>query len=307
MHGAGVSQAAGGPAGSVEIGPDGSFAALVPARRALSWQLTDGNGAGVVRERNWISFQAGEIRVCANCHGVNTLSQTHEPAPTNEPEALHDLLAQWKQQIGATPGAATATPVPTRTATPNPVATPTSPIGVTPTGTATPGPGVTPTPTVDPGDEACRSGIAIEKARLRTSASSRSIRVSGRATVPQPWVGVAPDTNGVRIAIDGVLDVTVPGGAGWTVGSKGKRWRFDDPAGVLAGIRRVEVADRSAQKPGRLTFEVRILGAPLLPVAGPIDLSIRLGTDDECASVHWNGSGGGRPRCQGEARRLRCS
>lgn len=96
MHGTGVSQSPGAPAGGVAIAPDGSIAAIVPARRALTWQLTAPDGSGVVRERNWISFQAGEIRVCANCHGVNTESQTGHGPPQSEPEALRLLLAAWK-------------------------------------------------------------------------------------------------------------------------------------------------------------------------------------------------------------------
>lgn len=88
----------GGPAGSVKIAPDGSTAAFVPARRALSWQTTDRAGEAVVRERNWITFQAGEMRVCASCHGVNTRDQAERPAPANPPEALRALLAWWKAQ-----------------------------------------------------------------------------------------------------------------------------------------------------------------------------------------------------------------
>jgi hypothetical protein len=128
----------------------------------LSWQLTDGNGSGVVRERNWLSFQAGEIRVCANCHGVNKLSQTGAPAPTNEPEALHDLLAQWKAQVGSGPSTATptSTPIvvatPTRTPTASPTRTPTatrtatSTATRTPTGTATRSSTATASPTRTP-------------------------------------------------------------------------------------------------------------------------------------------------------------
>lgn len=88
----------GGPAGSVRIAPDGSTAAFVPARRALSWQTTDPAGDAVVRERNWITFQAGEMRVCASCHGVNTRDQAERLAPVNQPEALRALLAWWKVQ-----------------------------------------------------------------------------------------------------------------------------------------------------------------------------------------------------------------
>jgi hypothetical protein len=88
----------GGPPGSVRIAPDGSTAAFVPARRALSWQTTDPAGEPVVRERNWVSFQAGEMRVCASCHGVNTRDQAGRLPPVNKPEALRALLAWWKAQ-----------------------------------------------------------------------------------------------------------------------------------------------------------------------------------------------------------------
>jgi hypothetical protein len=86
----------GGPPGSVRIARDGSTAALVPAGRALTWQTTDPQGTAVVRERNWISFQAGEMRVCASCHGVNQRDQAGRFAPMNQPEALRDLLKWWK-------------------------------------------------------------------------------------------------------------------------------------------------------------------------------------------------------------------
>jgi hypothetical protein len=101
MHGPLVSSDAGAPTGGVTIAADGSIAAIVPARRALTWQLTDDEGAGIVRERNWISFQAGEIRVCANCHGVNTLSHTGDTEPENEPEALRALLEAWVEGGGS--------------------------------------------------------------------------------------------------------------------------------------------------------------------------------------------------------------
>ena len=84
------------PAGSVKLGDDGSMAAFVPARRALTWQLTDTNGMPVVRERFWLTFQPGEIRTCTSCHGVNTRDQANHPAPTNKPEALRALLQGWK-------------------------------------------------------------------------------------------------------------------------------------------------------------------------------------------------------------------
>lgn len=84
------------PAGSVKLGSDGSSAAFVPAQRAMSWQLTDPNGEPVVVERNWVTFQPGEIRTCAGCHGANTVGHGNLPSPTNKPEALRILLQYWK-------------------------------------------------------------------------------------------------------------------------------------------------------------------------------------------------------------------
>jgi len=78
--------------GSVKLGDDGSMAAIVPARRAMSWQLVDPGGAPVVRERYWLSFQPGEIRVCTSCHGINKTDQSLAPEPTNTPLALTELL-----------------------------------------------------------------------------------------------------------------------------------------------------------------------------------------------------------------------
>jgi hypothetical protein len=84
-----------GPAGSVRIAADGSTAAFVPARRALTWQTTDRAGTAIVRERNWITFQPGEMRSCASCHGTNTANQAGK-VPLNKPQALRELLKYWK-------------------------------------------------------------------------------------------------------------------------------------------------------------------------------------------------------------------
>ncbi len=86
----------GGPEGSVLLGQDGSMAALVPAHRAMTWQLTAPSGAPVVRERYWLSFQPGEVRVCASCHGLNSQDQAGHAVPQNSPEALRTLLRFWK-------------------------------------------------------------------------------------------------------------------------------------------------------------------------------------------------------------------
>jgi hypothetical protein len=84
--------------GSVAIARDGSMAAFVPARRAMSWQMTDSAGVPVVRERLWVTFQPGEVRVCASCHGVNQKDQAGHAPPVNPPQAFQELLRLWKLQ-----------------------------------------------------------------------------------------------------------------------------------------------------------------------------------------------------------------
>ncbi len=85
-------QPTGAPAGSVAIADDGSMAAFVPARRAMTWQLTNPAGVPVVRERLWLTFQPGEVRVCASCHGVNQQDQAGHAPPVNQAEAFEQLL-----------------------------------------------------------------------------------------------------------------------------------------------------------------------------------------------------------------------
>jgi hypothetical protein len=95
------------PKGSQRVhATDGSVAAVVPARRALTWQLIDSANPGdakrgtdaVVRERFHLSFQPGEVRVCANCHGVSDKDQTgaRHDALQSAPQALRQLLEHLK-------------------------------------------------------------------------------------------------------------------------------------------------------------------------------------------------------------------
>jgi len=51
----------------------------------------------VVRERYWLSFQAGEVRSCTSCHGVNTKDQAGHSVAVNPPAALRSLLENLKQ------------------------------------------------------------------------------------------------------------------------------------------------------------------------------------------------------------------
>ncbi|HKY90821.1 MAG TPA: hypothetical protein VJM11_07265 [Nevskiaceae bacterium] len=90
-------------AGATKLGMDGSMAAFVPAQRAMTWQLVDAKRTGwdraVVRERNWLSFKPGEMRVCASCHGVNVEDQAGAEEVATSPEALTTLARQWKKVI----------------------------------------------------------------------------------------------------------------------------------------------------------------------------------------------------------------
>jgi hypothetical protein len=112
------------PVGSARVASDGSVAAIVRADRATTWQLVDSvkpgepklGTDGIVRERFWLSFRPGEVRVCATCHGVSQRDQT-EPLGTtqhaevtNPPAALRLLLDHYKANFE---GLAASASVPT--------------------------------------------------------------------------------------------------------------------------------------------------------------------------------------------------
>ena len=109
--------------GRITVATDGSVAVFVPARRALTWQLTNNSGAGIVRERYWVTFQPGEIRTCPACHGLSERDQAGNLAATNDPQALLTLLQQWQSQQNNQP---TATPTSGATPIATPIATSTN-------------------------------------------------------------------------------------------------------------------------------------------------------------------------------------
>ena len=85
------------PVGGTELMSDGSQATIVPANRALTWHLTGTNGNdSVTKERYELGARAGEIRTCANCHGINSKDQLGRTSPTNAPLALRKLLQLWR-------------------------------------------------------------------------------------------------------------------------------------------------------------------------------------------------------------------
>jgi hypothetical protein len=96
-----------GLAGSLRLADDGSFAALLPARRGITHHLLGTNNESIVKERYWLTYQPGEIRTCKNCHGINTADQAGSAAPANKPQALRELLRYWKAQNTTVVGALT--------------------------------------------------------------------------------------------------------------------------------------------------------------------------------------------------------
>jgi hypothetical protein len=307
MHQPGVSQAPGAPDGAVTVASDGSTAALVPARRALTWQLTGPNGEGVVRERNWLSFQAGEIRVCGSCHGINKFSQTGAGEPTNPPLALFELLDAWKLENGGGGPDPTATPT-EDVAPPDPTATPTVALPtpeLTPTeDVPPPDPTATPTATV-PAPDGCTSGNVFTRAQLRVQAKSGRVNFRGETVVPLPWVGIDPPAAGVVLRIAGE-EVVLPAGAAWKSTVSGKGWMYRDRDGVHGGVTRLSVLDRSRRAPGGIGVRLRMTDPALALLPDATTLEIRFGTVDECAVASWNGPAGALPRCQERAATLLC-
>lgn len=216
MHAPGASQVPGGPSGAVAIAADGSIAAFVPAQRALSWQLTGSAGAGVVRERNWISFQSGEIRVCTSCHGINTQSQTGAPEPSNPPAALESLLAAWKAEHGGetVPTTAPTTAVPTANPTSSPVATATRTATSNPataTRTATSGPATaTRTATLLATATRTRTSTATAtRTRTSTPTATRTRTPTKTPTRTATRTATASPTAGTSIELTAVRDTWI--------------------------------------------------------------------------------------------------
>jgi hypothetical protein len=110
----------------------------------------------------------------------------------------------------------------------------------------------------------------------------------------------------VRLVLDGVLDVMVPGGAGWTVNAAGTRWRYRDATGRHGGVRRIDVTDRSVAQEGRIVFSVRIENAPAMPPLGAHDLSLGFGVPGECLSVQFAAPEGTPPSCSGVGANVVC-
>jgi len=69
---------------------------LIPVGGAMSWHLTNEGGDSIVVERFSVSFQLGEVRIWAVCHGLNDSDQAGGELPTNKPEELRSMLTHSK-------------------------------------------------------------------------------------------------------------------------------------------------------------------------------------------------------------------
>ncbi|MBI3258453.1 MAG: hypothetical protein HYZ54_03075 [Ignavibacteriae bacterium] len=86
--------------GAALIANDGSAASYVPASRGITWHLTDVAGKSIVKERYWVTFQKGEVRVCASCHGSNeNAALPTQMTPQNKPEAFRTLIKHWRDSV----------------------------------------------------------------------------------------------------------------------------------------------------------------------------------------------------------------
>ena len=95
------------PLASVHLGPDGSMSAIVPARRAMTWQLADTNGTGVVRERYWLTLCRGRN---PQLHQLSRHQRNGPGRPSGahqHPLALIQLLNYWKTHATVQPTVAT--------------------------------------------------------------------------------------------------------------------------------------------------------------------------------------------------------
>jgi hypothetical protein len=159
----------------------------------------------------------------------------------------------------------------------------------------------------------CSSGIPLAQAALSMRAAPFALRLAGRALIPPPWQGIDPVANGIRVAVGaaagpGGFDVTLPGGAGWTVNAAGTRWTFTDRTASHGYVTGAVVRDLSAKQPGLLAVSVKGKARASVALAAAEDVvaAVVFGAPGECAAIAWNPPNGPRPRCTGGSTRLAC-
>jgi hypothetical protein len=159
-------------------------------------------------------------------------------------------------------------------------------------------------------DGTCSDGLPLEKARLAVKAGrdagAGSLRLKARLRV-DGGLSADPSEDGLTIQLLGaagerVLDVVVPGGAGWKTRKKDRGWRYRDKTGAL-GITAARVTpdrhdDELVQVAVRSKKKLAIaLAAATLPLRATLTLD-PLG---ECGSSAFAGcetKGGNGVRCR---------
>jgi len=178
----------------------------------------------------------------------------------------------------------------------------------------------------------CTGGSAFVKTgvKLQQRGVGERMIVKGQAPIPAPASPpLDPAANGVRLRIDGargnLLDVTIPGGAGWTVaGVPGRqKWTWDvDDAGVIrfiAGLERIKLQDMTSRALPTVKFDIQAYDDDYDPVVRldpfrdaanqPISISLVFdtptATTGQCGTASFPGRPG--PECRlTQAAKLTC-
>ena len=99
-----------------------------------------------------------------------------------------------------------------------------------------------------------------------------------------------------------MLDVSAPGGAGWTV--KGTRSSFTDEA---LSVRKVTVVNKGAKTPGLVKVSIRgEAGALTLPDPAGLTTTLIVAPADGCGALTWNAPEAPKPRCKVKGTQLSC-
>jgi hypothetical protein len=96
---------------------------------------------------------------------------------------------------------------------------------------------------ISTGCSACQKPL-VQLGKLTTPGGDDTLKFKGTATLPNAPI-VDPMTNGVRVRVAGVdgtvlSDVTIPGGTGWKVNTKGNAWKWTSATGV-GGLDKISV------------------------------------------------------------------
>lgn len=86
--------------GYVQVEPDGSFRAKVPADNAISVAVLDSKGRAFQTHTNWLQVRPGEVRTCNGCHSPRRATQPLNSAPIAGSHSPN--LQNWDVLVGET-------------------------------------------------------------------------------------------------------------------------------------------------------------------------------------------------------------